>query len=204
MNKNICGLVIIPAKTDSKRVKRKNLRLINGKTLVDHAVEYAKKSSLVDYIIVTTESKEVKEIASKYEEVIVFERDEDFMGEREVADVYINVLQNDLKNYSNQDIISKITHVIGVQPDHPDRTTCLDDLLNYAVENKYDDLFTVDSTGTRNGAVRITKKDFVLSGTMSRRVGSFLDDCTNIHSEQDILDAEENINTMNRDGDTNE
>ena len=126
------------------------------------------------------------------------------MGEREVADVYINVLQSDLKKHGNEDIISKITHVIGIQPDHPDRTTCLDSLLNYAVDNKYDDLFTVDSNGTRNGAVRITKKDFVLSGTMSRRVGSFLDDCTNIHSEQDIIDAEKNINEMNRAGEDSE
>ena len=47
------------------------------------------------------------------------------MGEREVADVYINVLQSDLK-HGNEDIISKITHVIGIQPDQPDRTTCLD------------------------------------------------------------------------------
>lgn len=204
MDKQICGLAIIPAKTDSKRVKRKNLRLINDKTLVDHAIEYAKKSSLVDYIIVTTESDEVKEIARKYSEVLVYERDKDYMGEREVADVYINVLQSDLKKHGNEDIISKITHVIGIQPDHPDRTTCLDSLLNYAVDNKYDDLFTVDSNGTRNGAVRITKKDFVLSGTMSRRVGSFLDDCTNIHSEQDIIDAEKNINEMNRAGEDSE
>ena len=204
MDKQICGLAIIPAKTDSKRVKRKNLRLINDKTLVDHAIEYAKKSSLVDYIIVTTESDEVKEIARKYSEVLVYERDKDYMGEREVADVYINVLQSDLKKHGNEDIISKITHVIGIQPDHPDRTTCLDSLLNYAVDNKYDDLFTVDSNGTRNGAVRITKKDFVLSGTMSRRVGSFLDDCTNIHSEQDIIYAEKNINEMNRAGEYSE
>ena len=32
MNEEICALVIIPAKTDSKRVKLKNLRLIQGKT----------------------------------------------------------------------------------------------------------------------------------------------------------------------------
>jgi hypothetical protein len=73
--------------------------------------------------------------------------------------------------------------------------------LTYAVDNKYDDLFTVDSKGTRNGAVRITKKEFVLSGTMSRRVGSFLDNCTNIHSEQDILDAGSNIERMNQNSD---
>ena len=119
------------------------------------------------------------------------------MGEREVADVYINVMQKDLKKYGDENIASNVTHVVGVQPDHPDRTSSIDDLLNYAVNNKYDDLFTVDSKGTRNGAVRITKKEFVISGTMSRRVGSILDDCTNIHSEQDIIDASVNIKNMN-------
>ena len=68
-----------------------------------------------------------------------------------------------------------------------------DELLEYAVVNKYDDLVTVDSSGTRNGAVRVTKKEFVESGMMSRRVGSYLDDCTNIHSEEDLKQAEINI-----------
>ena len=120
------------------------------------------------------------------------------MGEREVADVYINVLQRELAINGHAGVISEISHVVGVQPDHPDRTTSLDDLLVYADTNKYDDLFTVDAKGTRNGAVRITKKDFVLAGTMSRRVGSFLDNCTNIHSEQDILDAALNIEAMRK------
>lgn len=201
MNPTICALAIIPAKTDSKRVKRKNLRVIDGKTLVEHAIEYAKNAGLVKYIIVTTESEEVKEIAEKYDNVLVYSRDDLYMGEREVADVYINVLQKDLKSYGDEHIALDITHVVGVQPDHPDRTTLLDDLLIYAVDNKYDDLFTVDAQGTRNGAVRITKKEFVLSGTMSRRVGSFLDNCTNIHSEQDILDAGSNIERMNQNSD---
>ena len=155
MNNEICAIAIIPAKTDSKRVKKKNLRIIHGKTLVEHAIDYAINSNLVKYIIVTTESDEVKEIVSKFENVLVYARDEAYMGEREVADVYINVMQKDLKKYGDENIASNVTHVVGVQPDHPDRTTSIDDLLNYAVDNKYDDLFTVDSKGTRNGAVRI-------------------------------------------------
>jgi hypothetical protein len=87
--------------------------------------------------------------------------------------------------------------VVGIQPDHPDRKTNVDELLTYAVENKYDDLVTVDSNGTRNGAVRITKKEFVESGMMSRRVGSYLDDCTNIHSEEDLRQAERHIEFKN-------
>ncbi len=185
---DIRGLAIIPAKTDSTRLKKKNLRVIVGKTLVEHAIDYAKKGNLIKYIVVTTESDEVREIVKKYEDVIVFDRDKSYMGEREVADVYVNVVQQ-----LPAIIVNNVTHVVGVQPDHPDRQTKVDYLLRYSVKNKYDDLVTVNSDGTRNGAVRITKFDFVQSGMMSRRVGSFLDECTNIHSEEDLEKAEMNI-----------
>ena len=185
---DIRGLAIIPAKTDSTRLKKKNLRVIAGKTLVEHAIDYAENGWLIKQIVVTTESDEVRELTKKYDNIILCDRDESYMGEREVADVYVNVGQE-----ISPSILKDVTHIIGIQPDHPDRQTRVDDLLEYAVKNKYDDLVTVNSDGTRNGAVRITKFDFVQSGMMSRRVGSFLDDCTNIHSEEDLEKAEMNI-----------
>lgn len=185
------GLAIIPAKTDSTRLKKKNLRVIAGKTLVEHALDYANNSKLISQIVVTTESDEVRNLTHGYDNIILLDRDRNYMGEREVADVYVNVVQE-----IESDIIKNITHVVGIQPDHPDRKTNVDELLEYAVSNKYDDLVTVDSSGTRNGAVRVTKKEFVQSGMMSRRVGSYLDNCTNIHSEEDLKNAEKNI--MNR------
>ena len=186
--KDICGLAIIPAKTDSTRLKKKNLRVISGKTLVEHAIDYAKNSNLIKRIIVTTESDEVRDLTKKYDDVILRDRDKSYMGEREVADVYVNVVQE-----SSPEILKDITHIVGIQPDHPDRNTNVDDLLTYSVKNKYDDLVTVNSDGTRNGGVRITKFGFVKHGVMSRRVGSHLDDCTNIHSEDDLKQAEINI-----------
>ena len=185
---DIRGLAIIPAKTDSTRLKKKNLRVIAGKTLVEHAIDYAENGWLIKQIVVTTESDEVRELTKKYDNIILCDRDESYMGEREVADVYVNVVQE-----ISPSILKDVTHIIGIQPDHPDRQTRVDDLIEYAVKNKYDDLVTVNSDGTRNGAVRITKFDFVQSGMMSRRVGSFLDDCTNIHSEEDLEKAEMNI-----------
>jgi len=179
------ALVIIPAKGDSKRLIGKNKRVIAGKTLLEHSIEYAKKSKIAATIIVSTEDSEIKDLAKIYG-VKVIGRHPSFMGEREVADVYIEIF----KEYSHLDY----THVVGIQPDHPDRTIPLDDMLTYALENKYDDLFTVDPDGTRNGSIRITKAEHVKSGNMSRRVGSMMDDCTNIHSEQDLLNAEKNIN----------
>tara|TARA_B100001059_G_scaffold218680_1_gene239088 strand:- start:5805 stop:6365 length:561 start_codon:yes stop_codon:yes gene_type:complete len=177
--------IIIPAKGDSKRLVGKNKRTIAGKTLLEHSIEYAQKSKLATTIIVSTEDEVTKTIAEAYG-VRVVGRSKDFMGEREVADVYIKIF----KEYGH----NNFTHVVGIQPDHPDRTIPLDKMLTYAVENKYDDLFTVDPDGTRNGSIRITKAEHVNIGAMSRRVGSMMDDCTNIHSEQDLLKAEKNIN----------
>jgi len=189
---DIRGLAIIPAKTDSKRLKKKNLRVIAGKTLVQHAIDYAKDSKLIQEIVITSNSKEVEKIA-KENNCIFYWRDEAYMGEREVADVYVNVFKTDFTKSGEWRIPQSISHVVGIQPDHPDRQTNADELLKYAVDNKYDDLVTVDSSGTRNGAVRVTKKEFVESGMMSRRVGSYLDNCTNIHSEKDLENAESNI-----------
>ena len=61
----IKAIAIIPAKTDSKRLKKKNLRVINGKTLVEHAIDYAEDSKLIKHIVVTTESDEVRLIEAR-------------------------------------------------------------------------------------------------------------------------------------------
>ena len=39
---------------------------INNKTLVEHAIDYAKNSKLIKHIVVTTESDEVRLITKKY------------------------------------------------------------------------------------------------------------------------------------------
>ena len=109
------------------------------------------------------------------------------------GDIKNFVLQpcEDVNKYNSYN--NNITHVVGIQPDHPDRTNNLDDMIRYFIDNKYDDLVTVDRFGTRNGSIRIVKAEYVESGAMSRRVGSMLDDCTNIHSEEDLKQAERNI-----------
>ena len=136
---NIKAIVIIPAKSDSTRLPGKNKKVISGKTLVEHSILYAQSSNFVDRIIVTTEDKETASIAKRYG-VDVVGRDLEYMGEREVADVYINV-------FSQVEDLG-YTHVVGVQPDHPDRTEKLDKMLEYVVDNKYDDFFTVNQFGS--------------------------------------------------------
>jgi CMP-N-acetylneuraminic acid synthetase len=43
----------------SKRVHRKNLRLVNGKTLIQHAIDCAKESGVCDQVVVTSDDESV-------------------------------------------------------------------------------------------------------------------------------------------------
>lgn len=65
-------LAVIPARGGSKGIPRKNIRPIAGKPLIAWSIEAAKKSKYVDKIVVSTEDKEIAEVAKKYDaEVIV-------------------------------------------------------------------------------------------------------------------------------------
>ena len=192
-HKDVYALAFIPAKTDSTRLKKKNLRVIAGKTLVEHTIEYALDSEYIHDIIVSTESKDIVELCKKYNNVKVYNRPEHLMKDAEVADVYVDIFQNQFKNYGEWRILQMATHVIALQPDNPDRNHRIDTVIDYFVDNTYDDLVTVSKDGTRNGASRITKAKYVKDGSMSRRMGTYLDDCTNIHSENDLLKAGRNL-----------
>ena len=57
---------MIPARLGSKRVVKKNLRLLNGKPLISYNIETAVKSNLFESVYVNSESNKFKAIAEKY------------------------------------------------------------------------------------------------------------------------------------------
>ena len=59
-------LAIIPARGGSKGIKNKNIVNLNGKPLIGWTIEFAKKIPLIDKLIVSTDSKNIAEIAAKY------------------------------------------------------------------------------------------------------------------------------------------
>jgi len=66
MSKKLKILGLIPARAGSKRVKNKNIRFLGGKPLVAYTIEAAKKSTLINRIILTTNSKTIAGIGRKY------------------------------------------------------------------------------------------------------------------------------------------
>lgn len=53
----------IPARIDSKRVRKKNLRLLNGKPMIQYAIEACKGSNRIDTVYVNTDSDLIGRIA---------------------------------------------------------------------------------------------------------------------------------------------
>jgi len=59
-------LCVIPARGGSKGVPRKNIRMINGKPLLSYALSAALESGVIERVVVSTEDKEIAEIARNF------------------------------------------------------------------------------------------------------------------------------------------
>ena len=53
-------LVVIPARKNSKRLKNKNILKINGKSLIQHTVEFALKLKNVQHVLISTDIKDIR------------------------------------------------------------------------------------------------------------------------------------------------
>lgn len=67
-------LVLIPARSGSKRIKNKNIKLLGGKPLIYYAIRAAKDSRYPDRVIVSTDSKTIARIARRYKAEVPFLR----------------------------------------------------------------------------------------------------------------------------------
>ena len=70
-DKPIC---IIPARGGSKRFPRKNLALLNGKPLLAYAIEAALESRLFEEVMVSTEDREIAQVACSFGATVPFLR----------------------------------------------------------------------------------------------------------------------------------
>ncbi|MDV7137591.1 pseudaminic acid cytidylyltransferase [Maribacter sp. TH_r10] len=87
------NLAVIPARGGSKRIPRKNIKPFLGKPIIAYSIEAALKSDLFDEVMVSTDDKEIAEIAKKYGAKVPFLRSEDNANDFAVlADVIEEVI----------------------------------------------------------------------------------------------------------------
>lgn len=83
------NIAIIPARGGSKRIPGKNIKMFAGKPLIAYSIDAAKASGLFDKIIISTDSKEVAEVAKVFGADLPFMRPQalsnDVVGTRPVT-----------------------------------------------------------------------------------------------------------------------
>ena len=68
------NIAIIPARIGSKRVKQKNIKIFEGKPLIYYSIKAAKKTKIFDKILVSTDSKKIRDIVLRYGAEVPFLR----------------------------------------------------------------------------------------------------------------------------------
>jgi pseudaminic acid cytidylyltransferase len=94
-------IAVIPARGGSKRIPRKNIRSFAGMPIIAHTIGFLREMQTFDRIIVSTDDKEISDVAKYFGAEIPFIRDssisDDYTGVQEVvADTCIQ-LRHDLE-----------------------------------------------------------------------------------------------------------
>ncbi|MCI8972718.1 MAG: acylneuraminate cytidylyltransferase family protein [Lachnospiraceae bacterium] len=125
-------LGLIPARGGSKGVPNKNIKLINGKPLIVWTIEKALESELLDKVIVSTDSEDIKQIAV-YAGAEVLNRPANLATDTAST---LDVMIHTLMNYPADTVVL-------LQPTSPCRNTGLiDKCITEFQKGEYDSLAT--------------------------------------------------------------
>lgn len=87
-------LCIIPARGGSKRFPRKNIALLEGKSLLSYAIESAMESDLFDEVCVSSDDDEILGIAGDYANILALKRPEELATDSvQVKEVCLYLLE---------------------------------------------------------------------------------------------------------------
>lgn len=96
-------IAFIPARSGSKRVKDKNIRIFNGKPLLAHSIESALEANIFDAVVCATDSIEYGEIAKQYGAEVPFLRQKESSGDHSTDYEWILYMLESLKNNFNRE-----------------------------------------------------------------------------------------------------
>ncbi len=125
-------LAVIPARSGSKSVPHKNIRLMNGKPMLAYSIEHAKQSSYINRIILSTDSEDYARIGREYGAEVPFLRPAEYATDTALdIDVFHHCLKylEDKEGY-HADI------VVQLRPTYPIREVAdIDAMIKILIEN---------------------------------------------------------------------
>lgn len=115
-------LAVIPARSGSKGLKDKNIKLLQGIPLVGYTIKAALDSGIFDIVMVSTDSERYAEIAKKFGAEVPFLRSESTSGDRPTS---WDVVKEVVEQYTEQG--HKFDSITLLRPTSPLRSA--DDII---------------------------------------------------------------------------
>lgn len=129
---------LIPARGGSKRLPRKNVKILGDKPLIAWTIEAAKASKYIDQIVVTTDDEEIKQISEKYGAEVPFMRPEYLSNDTASS---FDVVKHAIEQLGIED---KNHLIVLLQPTSPLRTALdIDKSLEFFKTNDADGVVSV-------------------------------------------------------------
>ena len=139
-------LAVIPARGGSKRFPRKNVALFRGKPLILWTIEAARESTLLDYIVVSSDDADILAFAATHDTHIMVRPD----ALATDTSTNENVLRHALTFYA-----FLVDYVVLLQPTSPLRTSAdIDACIRLCFEFG-EPVVSYRADGTKNGAVYV-------------------------------------------------
>jgi CMP-N-acetylneuraminic acid synthetase len=132
---NIVGIIL--ARGGSKRLPRKNVKLLCGKPLVAHSIETALQSKYINKVVLSTEDAEIKDVARAFGAEVIDRPVELAQDETKSAPCVVHAVEELEKQGYKPDI------VILLQPTSPNKTVkMIDDVIEKLINSDKDSVFT--------------------------------------------------------------
>ena len=133
-------LGIIPARGGSRRVPRKNIRLLAGKPLIAYTIEAARAATTLDRVIVSTDDEEIAGVARRYGGEVPFMRPAELAADDTPdAPVFLHALDWLAKEEGFDPEL-----VVNLRPTSPFKTgVVIDEVVEVALETRADVVRTV-------------------------------------------------------------
>ena len=169
MIKNKTIIALVPARGGSKGIKLKNLKKINGKSLIQLVSNFIDKCKFIDYKIISSDHKKIINIGKELN-FLICKRPKKLSGDR-ISDYKvilnaINILKNKFKLYPD--------YIVYLQPTSPmRRKRDLQKGISQIINKNYDAVWTISKLDKKFHPLKILdvkNKKIVINSLKGKKI----------------------------------
>tara|TARA_A100001015_G_C15041726_1_gene740137 strand:+ start:1463 stop:2143 length:681 start_codon:yes stop_codon:yes gene_type:complete len=158
---NLSVLAIIPARSGSKGIKNKNIKKFCNLPLISHTINQASNSTIIDQVVVSTDSRKIQKISIDYGAEAPFLRPKEISRDNSIIhDAVVGVLD-----------VFKSDIIILLQPTSPLRLVSdIDNSLKHLIKKNVKSVVSGYKIKNYHASFTVTKQGFLKNFEKFKRI----------------------------------